>query len=88
MNVVNFLRRRLYQDFGMKELIERYYNSIRLGDPLPIPYREILLTARIMDEIFAQIYPERVKSSIPSSPAAEVPPPQSSLARRSLNIGG
>jgi len=54
-NVANFARRRLYQDFGMKELIERFYNSIRKGDPLPIPYREILLTARIMDEIFAQI---------------------------------
>jgi predicted dehydrogenase len=58
-NVANFLRRRLYQDFGMKELIERFYNSIRLDDPLPIPYREILLTARIMDEIFAQVYPSR-----------------------------
>jgi len=54
-NVANFARRRLYQDFGMKELIERFYNSIRKGDPLPIPYREIVLTARIMDEIFAQI---------------------------------
>ena len=41
----------------MKELIERFYNSIRKGNPLPIPYREIILTARIMDEIFAQIYP-------------------------------
>ena len=59
VNVVNFLRRRLYQDFGMKELIERFYDSIRLGKPLPIPYREIMLTARIMDEIFAQIYPNR-----------------------------
>ncbi len=58
-NVANFVRRRLYQDFGMKELIERFYNSIRLSDPLPIPYREIILTARIMDEIFAQIYPTR-----------------------------
>jgi hypothetical protein len=58
-NVANFLRRRLYQDFGMKELIERYYDSIRLDSPLPIPYREIILTARIMDEIFAQIYPSR-----------------------------
>jgi predicted dehydrogenase len=57
LNVTNFLRRRLYQDFGMKELIERFYNSIRLDAPVPIPYREILLTARIMDEIFAQIYP-------------------------------
>src|SRR6266550_4560176 len=58
-NVANFLRRRLYQDFGMKELIERFYNSIHLGGPPPIPYREIILTARIMDEIFAQIYPGR-----------------------------
>ena len=87
-NVANFLRRRLYQDFGMEELIERFYNSIRLGDPLPIPYREILLTARIMDEIFAQIYPERIQSSIPSSPAAEGRPPQPSLAHPSLNVGG
>ena len=41
----------------MKELIERFYNSIRSGSPPPIPYREIILTARIMDEIFVQIYP-------------------------------
>jgi predicted dehydrogenase len=71
-NVVNFLRRRLYQDFGMKELIERFYNSIRLDDPLPIPYREIILTAQIMDEIFEQIYPaqERAGSVLGSqSPA-------------------
>ncbi len=43
----------------MKELIERFYKSIRLGVPVPIPYREIMVTARIMDEIFAQIYPGR-----------------------------
>jgi predicted dehydrogenase len=59
VNVTNFFGRRLYQDFGMKELIERFYNSIRVGGPPPIPYREIILTARIMDEIFAQIYPNR-----------------------------
>jgi len=57
INLTSFLSRRLYQDFGMKELIERFYNSIRKGAPLPIPYREIILTARIMDEIFVQIYP-------------------------------
>lgn len=55
-NIANFLRRRLYQDFGMKELIERFYENIRLKQPPPIPYREIILTARIMDQIFAQIY--------------------------------
>jgi predicted dehydrogenase len=59
VNMVNFLRRRLYQDFGMTELIEHFYDSIRSGKPLPIPYRQIMLTARIMDEIFAQIYPTR-----------------------------
>jgi predicted dehydrogenase len=58
-NIANFLRRKLYQDFGMKELIERFYNSIRLKSDPPIPYREIILTSRIMDEIFAQIYPGR-----------------------------
>jgi predicted dehydrogenase len=88
INVTNFLRRRLYQDFGMKELIERFYNSIRLGAPLPIPYREIILTARIMDEIFAQIYPERNQSSIATSPAAVRRPPHLSLAHPSLNVGG
>jgi len=60
-NIANFMRRRLYQDFGMKELIERFYDSIRLGKSVPIPYREIVLTARIMDQIFAQIYPNRTK---------------------------
>jgi predicted dehydrogenase len=62
-NVANFARRRLYQDFGMKELIERFYNSIRVAGPLPIPYREIILTARIMDEIFAQVYGSRSRKS-------------------------
>jgi predicted dehydrogenase len=61
-NITNFLRRRLYQDFGMKELIERFYSSIRQGGEPPIPYREIILTARIMDEIFAQIYPSADRS--------------------------
>ena len=64
VNVSNFLRRRLYQDFGMKELIERFYNSVRNGHPLPIPYREILLTAHIMDEIFAQIYPAQERIAV------------------------
>jgi hypothetical protein len=40
----------------MKEFIERFYNSVGSGSPPPIPYREIILTARIMDEIFVQIY--------------------------------
>jgi predicted dehydrogenase len=79
LNVINFLRRQLYQDFGMRELIERFYNSIRTGDPPPIPYREIILTARIMDEIFAQIYPaSKIHESVPE-PIASVPSIASTL---------
>jgi hypothetical protein len=40
---------------GMNYLIESFYRSIEKDAPLPIPYREILLTARIMDDIFAQL---------------------------------
>jgi predicted dehydrogenase len=38
---------------GMKYLIESFYRSIKDDSPVPIPYREILLTAKIMDSIFA-----------------------------------
>jgi len=81
LNVINFLRRRLYQDFGAKELIERFYNSIRLGSPPPIPYREIILTARIMDEIFAQIYPAQERAVDKHSPVTtrEAPRPPVSI---------
>jgi predicted dehydrogenase len=67
-NIADFLGRRLYQDFGMKEIIQRFYDSIRHNRPPPIPHREILLTARIMDEIFAQVYPGQ--PSRPAQPAA------------------
>ncbi|MFN0127105.1 MAG: Gfo/Idh/MocA family protein [Verrucomicrobiales bacterium] len=54
-NAWNIARWRLHQDAGMKELIGQFHQAVRTGGPPPIPYREILLTARIMDEIFAQI---------------------------------
>ena len=46
---------RLHQDFGMKTLIERFHQSVTERSAPPIPYREILLTARVMDTVFAQI---------------------------------
>lgn len=58
-NILGFLARKLHQDSGMKELIDRFYTSIRLSGPPPIPYREIILTARVMEDIFAQIYGDR-----------------------------
>jgi hypothetical protein len=54
-NLKLFLKRDFHMDAGMKCLIESFYNSIREGAPLPIPYREILLTVRIMDSIFEQL---------------------------------
>ena len=73
-NIIQFLRRQLYQDYGMKELIGRFYASIREGSPLPISYREILVTARIMDEVFAQVYPGNsgvIDSPMPASVSAK-----------------
>jgi hypothetical protein len=58
-NAVTNLHKFLVKDFqmksGMKYLIESFYRSIIEGTPVPIPYREILLTARIMDAIFTQL---------------------------------
>ena len=55
INLGLFLRREFHMKAGMKALIEAFYQSIREGSAPPIPYREILLTARIMDSIFGQL---------------------------------
>jgi len=54
-NLRHFWNRDFQMKAGMKCLIELFYRSIEEGTPPPIPYREILLTARIMDAIFAQL---------------------------------
>jgi len=45
----------LPNETGLLTLISLFYKSIQGGTPLPIPYREILLTSRIMDAAFYQI---------------------------------
>ena len=67
-NATAFLRRELHMRSGMGYLIESFYRSITKGDPVPIPYREILMTAEIMDQIFDQI------SRKPALIAAEMEP--------------
>ncbi|HEU6449229.1 MAG TPA: Gfo/Idh/MocA family oxidoreductase [Verrucomicrobiae bacterium] len=57
-NIYNFIRGYSRSEFGFHELVARFYHSILNEAAPPIPYREILLTARIMDEIFAQVYPQ------------------------------
>jgi predicted dehydrogenase len=54
-NMRRFLQRDFHMKSGMKYLIESFYRSIEADLPPPIPYREIILTAKIMDSIFAQI---------------------------------
>ena len=55
-NVRSFLGNNFHMKAGMKCLIESFYDSIVQDTPVPIPYREILLTAKIMDDIFDQLY--------------------------------
>jgi predicted dehydrogenase len=69
-NAVDILRWRLHQDSGMNELIHRFYGSITSGGPVPIPYREISLTARIMDQVFAQIRSNASRSGVEASAGA------------------
>jgi hypothetical protein len=40
---------------GMKRLVELFYQSIVKNSQPPISPREIVLTAKIMDSLFAQI---------------------------------
>jgi predicted dehydrogenase len=54
-NMKKFLRADFHNDHGKKTLIQTFYRSITQGTPVPIPYREILVTSRIMDEIFSQL---------------------------------
>jgi len=46
-------------DAGLKTLIQSFYHSVLNKAPLPLSYREILLTSRIMDDTFAQIKNQR-----------------------------
>jgi predicted dehydrogenase len=65
-NVRTFLHRDFHMKSGMKYLIESFYRSIVEDAPVPIPYRQILLTARIMDAIFDQVgEQDAVVESIP-----------------------
>ena len=52
----------LPNDAALKTLIESFYHSIVDNAPLPLSYKEILLTSRIMDDIFAQIKDQQAPS--------------------------
>jgi predicted dehydrogenase len=65
-NLRTFLKRDFQMKSGMKFLIESFYRSIVEDGPPPIPYREILLTAKIMDSIFVQLEADRAAADAPS----------------------
>lgn len=54
-NARTFVARDFHMSAGMKCLIESFYRSIVDGTPVPIPYRQLVLTATIMDAIFEQL---------------------------------
>lgn len=58
-NISAFIRRRHFFEYGRRHLIERFYESIQKGAPIPISQREILTTTKIMDSIFKQLKTEQ-----------------------------
>jgi predicted dehydrogenase len=54
-NIRKFIKKDFHMSYGMKKLIELFYGSVVDDTPVPIPYREILLTTKIMDSIFKQL---------------------------------
>ena len=54
-NVGLFLKNDFHMKAGMHYLIGSFYRAIEANEPVPIPYEEILRTARIMESIFDQL---------------------------------
>lgn len=62
-NLGYFMDRDFHMKSGMRHLIASFYRSIEEDAPVPIPYREILLTTRIMESIFSQLETNRRSSA-------------------------
>jgi predicted dehydrogenase len=67
-NMKKFIKADFQGGYGMNFLIQGLYRSIREGGSPPIPYPEILRTARIMDDIFSQL--SLAQTSEAAEPAA------------------
>jgi predicted dehydrogenase len=76
-NVKSFLARDFHMKSGMKFLIESFYASIVDDRPVPIPYREILLTASIMDAIFDQLASRPTRARLDAKRTADTEMPRS-----------
>jgi len=65
VSVRQFARKEFQMDFGMRKLMELFYRAIREDGPDPIPAAEIRRTARIMDDIFAQMPKASDQAAVP-----------------------
>jgi predicted dehydrogenase len=54
-NLARFARSDFHYFSGMNRLFAMFYESIVTGGPPPIPYRDILRIAAMMDEVFRQV---------------------------------
>jgi predicted dehydrogenase len=68
-NLRTFLAADFHSKAGLKCLIEQFYQAATANGPPPIPYREILLNARLLDAIFDQIHPQPSRQTL-RKPAA------------------
>ena len=50
-----FLSNDFHMDAGKRNLIGAFYQAITAQAPVPISYREIMLTARVMDAVLEQV---------------------------------
>jgi predicted dehydrogenase len=69
----------LPNDAGLLTLISSFYECVANDAPLPIPYREILLTSRIMDAAFEQINVNKTRLSVDAENSAN-PDPEPKMA--------
>jgi predicted dehydrogenase len=64
LNIWRFLGNDFHAEYGIHSLIKSFYRSITENAPLPIPYRDMLLTSRIMDDVFKQIACEKKEKAL------------------------
>lgn len=55
-NIGLFIKKEFFLQQGLKNLTALFYRSIQEDSAVPIPYRDIFMTTKIMDDIFDQIY--------------------------------
>lgn len=61
-NVGEFRRYEARYFYGMGQLVQHFYDSVRGIREVPIPYAEISRTAHLMDEIHQQVYPTTIET--------------------------